>query len=88
MGGGRVADVAFDGAAEHLGTEVGDHREDLLPVLADLVAVFLLDLELDNDPVHSAAGRAWVERNWDRLDFVGVDSYFPLAATAEAGRGS
>jgi histidinol-phosphatase (PHP family) len=27
-------------------------------------------LELDNDPETSAAGRAWVERNWDRLDFV------------------
>lgn len=27
-------------------------------------------IELDNDPVHSAAGRAWVETNWDRLDFV------------------
>jgi histidinol-phosphatase (PHP family) len=27
-------------------------------------------IELDNDPVHSAAGREWVEKNWDRLDFV------------------
>jgi histidinol-phosphatase (PHP family) len=27
-------------------------------------------IELDNDPETSAAGRAWVERNWDRLDFV------------------
>lgn len=27
-------------------------------------------IELDNDPVHAAAGRAWVEKNWDRLDFV------------------
>ena len=27
-------------------------------------------IELDNDPVHSATGRAWVEKNWDRLDFV------------------
>ena len=27
-------------------------------------------IELDNDPVHSAAGRAWVEKNWERLDFV------------------
>src|ERR1041385_4893847 len=27
-------------------------------------------VELDNDPVPSAAGRAWVEKNWDRLDFV------------------
>ncbi len=27
-------------------------------------------IELDNDPVHAAAGRAWVVENWDRLDFV------------------
>src|SRR6476469_6567647 len=27
-------------------------------------------LALDNDPETSAAGRAWVEKNWDRLDFV------------------
>lgn len=27
-------------------------------------------IELDNDPVHSAAGRRWVEANWERLDFV------------------
>lgn len=27
-------------------------------------------IELDNDPQTSAAGRAWVETNWDKLDFV------------------
>lgn len=27
-------------------------------------------IELDNDPETSAAGRAWVQKNWDRLDFV------------------
>lgn len=27
-------------------------------------------IELDNDPVHSQAGRKWVEKNWDKLDFV------------------
>ncbi|MBA3544104.1 MAG: histidinol-phosphatase HisJ family protein [Chthoniobacterales bacterium] len=27
-------------------------------------------IELDNDPIHSAAGRRWVEANWERLDFV------------------
>ena len=27
-------------------------------------------IELDNDPARSAAGRAWVEKHWDRLDFV------------------
>jgi histidinol-phosphatase (PHP family) len=27
-------------------------------------------IELDNDPVNSAAGRKWIERHWDKLDFV------------------
>src|SRR5256886_2843896 len=27
-------------------------------------------IELDNDPETSSAGRAWVEKNWDKLDFV------------------
>ncbi|MFN2508901.1 MAG: histidinol-phosphatase HisJ family protein [Chthoniobacterales bacterium] len=27
-------------------------------------------IELDNDPVHSAAGRRWVEAHWEQLDFV------------------
>jgi histidinol-phosphatase (PHP family) len=27
-------------------------------------------VELDNDPVHSAAGRKWIENHWDKLDFV------------------
>lgn len=27
-------------------------------------------IELDNDPVHSMAGRRWIEKHWDRLDFV------------------
>lgn len=27
-------------------------------------------IELDNDPIHSAAGRSWIEKNWDKLDFV------------------
>ena len=27
-------------------------------------------IELDNDPQTSAAGRAWVEKNWEKLDFV------------------
>lgn len=27
-------------------------------------------IELDNDPFTGAAGRAWVEQHWDRLDFV------------------
>jgi histidinol-phosphatase (PHP family) len=31
---------------------------------------FRAGIELDNDPVHSADGRKWVEKNWERLDFV------------------
>src|SRR5216684_4361533 len=27
-------------------------------------------IELDNDPTRSAAGRRWVEKHWDKLDFV------------------
>jgi histidinol-phosphatase (PHP family) len=27
-------------------------------------------IELDNDPQTSAAGRKWIEANWDKLDFV------------------
>ena len=27
-------------------------------------------IELDNDPATSAAGRRWIEQNWDKLDFV------------------
>src|SRR5256884_8834838 len=34
-------------------------------------------IELDNDPQTSAAGRQWVEKNWDKLDFVlGTVHYF------------
>jgi histidinol-phosphatase (PHP family) len=31
---------------------------------------FRAGIELDNDPATSTAGREWVERNWERLDFV------------------
>ncbi len=27
-------------------------------------------IEFDNDPIHSAAGRKWIERHWTKLDFV------------------
>jgi histidinol-phosphatase (PHP family) len=27
-------------------------------------------IELDNDPIRSAAGREWIEQHWNRLDFV------------------
>jgi len=39
---------------------------------------FLAGIELDNDPATGVAGRAWVEKNWDRLDFVlGSAHYLP-----------
>jgi histidinol-phosphatase (PHP family) len=39
---------------------------------------FLAGIELDNDPETGRAGRAWVEKNWDRLDFVlGSAHYLP-----------
>jgi histidinol-phosphatase (PHP family) len=38
----------------------------------------LAGIELDNDPVTGQAGRAWVEKNWDRLDYVlGSAHYLP-----------
>jgi histidinol-phosphatase (PHP family) len=37
----------------------------------------LAGIELDNDPVTSSNGLRWVEKNWDRLDFVlGSVHYF------------
>ena len=37
----------------------------------------LAGIELDNDPFTSATGLRWVEKNWDRLDFVlGSVHYF------------
>jgi histidinol-phosphatase (PHP family) len=39
---------------------------------------FLAGIELDNDPVTGEAGRAWVEKNWNHLDFVlGSVHYLP-----------
>jgi len=39
---------------------------------------FRAGIELDNDPETGKAGRAWVEKNWDRLDFVlGSAHYLP-----------
>src|SRR5437660_3113719 len=31
---------------------------------------FRAGIELDNDPIHSAAGRKWIEQHWNKLDFV------------------
>jgi histidinol-phosphatase (PHP family) len=37
---------------------------------------FLAGIELDNDPETGKAGRAWVEKNWDKLDFVLGSAHF------------
>ena len=42
----------------------------------------LIGVELDNDPVSSAAGRRWVERHWQQLDFV-LGSIHYLAGESE-----
>jgi histidinol-phosphatase (PHP family) len=38
----------------------------------------LAGIELDNDPATGVAGRAWVEKNWDRLDFVLGSAHYLL----------
>jgi histidinol-phosphatase (PHP family) len=54
-------------------------------------------LELDNDPIHSMASRRWLEKHWDRLDFVLGSVHFlddpeqmfdsvPVGAAQFAGR--
>jgi histidinol-phosphatase (PHP family) len=61
-------DIAFtDHDRYHEGIDF-DEIEKLRAANSDLK--IRAGLELDNDPVHSSAGRHWVEKNWDRLDFV------------------
>jgi histidinol-phosphatase (PHP family) len=61
-------DIAFtDHDRYHEGIDF-DEIEKLRAANSDLK--IRAGLELDNDPVHSGAGRRWVEKNWDRLDFV------------------
>jgi histidinol-phosphatase (PHP family) len=42
-----------------------DHLRERNPDLAIRAGI-----ELDNDPIHSPAGRKWIEKHWDKLDFV------------------
>ena len=64
----RLGDIALtDHDRYHQGIDFGE-IERLREANPDLK--IRAGIELDNDPVHSAAGRAWVEKNWDRLDFV------------------
>jgi len=49
-----------------------DHLRDLNPDV-----LILAGIELDNDPATSTDGLHWVEKNWERLDFVlGSIHYF------------
>jgi histidinol-phosphatase (PHP family) len=63
-----LADIAFtDHDRYHAGIDF-DQIEKLREANPDVK--IRAGLELDNDPETSGAGRAWVEKNWDRLDFV------------------
>lgn len=63
-----LKDIAFtDHDRYHAGIDFGevDRLREKHPDLR-----FRVGIELDNDPVHSPAGRKWIEKNWDKLDFV------------------
>jgi histidinol-phosphatase (PHP family) len=63
-----LTDIAFtDHDRYHAGVDFGeiDRLREKNPDLRIRAGI-----ELDNDPVHSAAGRDWVENHWDKLDFV------------------
>ncbi|MDQ6861279.1 MAG: histidinol-phosphatase [Verrucomicrobiota bacterium] len=63
-----LSDIAFtDHDRYHTGVdfdEIDRLRE------ANLDVKIRAGIELDNDPLHSTGGRAWVEKHWDQLDFV------------------
>jgi histidinol-phosphatase (PHP family) len=64
----RLRDIAFtDHDRYHAGVDFDaiDRLREANPDVAVRAGI-----ELDNDPETGAAGQAWVERNWDRLDFV------------------
>jgi histidinol-phosphatase (PHP family) len=63
-----LTDIAFtDHDRYHTGIEFDeiDHLRERNPDLKIRAGI-----ELDNDPVHSAAGRKWIEKHWNKLDFV------------------
>lgn len=63
-----LTDIAFtDHDRYHEGVDLGE-IERLREANPDVR--IRAGIELDNDPVHSAAGRKWVEKHWDKLDFV------------------
>jgi histidinol-phosphatase (PHP family) len=63
-----LTDIAFtDHDRYHAGIDFGE-LDKLRAATPDMM--IRAGIELDNDPETSAAGRNWVEKNWDRLDFV------------------
>jgi histidinol-phosphatase (PHP family) len=63
-----LTDIAFtDHDRYHVGIDF-DELDKLRATNPDIK--IRAGIELDNDPETSEAGRAWVEKNWDRLDFV------------------
>ena len=63
-----LTDIAFtDHDRYHAGVEF-DELDKLRAANPDIK--IRAGIELDNDPETSAGGRAWVEKNWERLDFV------------------
>ncbi len=64
----RLNDIAFtDHDRYHAGVDF-DEIDKLRAANPDLK--IRAGIELDNDPQTSAAGRDWVEKNWNKLDFV------------------
>jgi histidinol-phosphatase (PHP family) len=63
-----LTDIAFtDHDRYHIGIDFDeiDRLRERNPDLAIRAGI-----ELDNDPIHSAAGRKWIEEHWSKLDFV------------------
>lgn len=63
-----LTDIAFtDHDRYYAGVDFDeiDHLRERNPDLAIRAGI-----ELDNDPIHSAAGRKWIDKHWDKLDFV------------------
>ena len=63
-----LKDIAFtDHDRYHLGIDFGaiDRLRERNPDLQIRAGI-----ELDNDPLRSSAGRKWIEKHWDKLDFV------------------
>lgn len=63
-----LTDIAFtDHDRYHTGIDF-DEIDHLRERNADLK--IRAGIELDNDPIHSAAGRSWIEKHWDKLDLI------------------